>query len=71
MVKNHSQNFVKYHGCGFFYHDGTKRIVSKGRKCICSSYEPFWKRPINVRNRVETRFQKSSKSLVNNEYVKI
>ena len=33
MVKNFSQKFVVYHGCGAWYHDGTNKIVSKNRKC--------------------------------------
>ena len=56
MVKKFSQKFVVYHGCGAWYHDGTNKIVHK-RKCIYPTYEPFWKRPNDVRNRVETRLQ--------------
>ena len=43
MVKNFSQKFV-FHGCGAWYHNGTNKIVRKNGKCICPSYEPFWKK---------------------------
>ena len=70
MVKNFSQKFVVYHGCGAWYHDGTNKIVSKNRKCIRPTYEPFWKKPNDVRNKVETRAQLKLKSVVKNEYVR-
>ena len=43
MVKNFSQKCVVYHGGGAWYHDGTNEIVSKNRKCIRPTYEPFGK----------------------------
>ena len=70
MVKNFSQKFVVYHGCGAWYQDGTNKIVSKNRKCIRPTYEPFWKKPNDVRNKVETRAQLKLKSVVKNEYVR-
>ena len=63
-----SQTFVAYHGCGNFYYDGTSKIVSKGRKCIISTYNPFWKRPIDVYNKVETRDQLKTKTKANRKY---
>ena len=48
-----SQTFVAYHGCGNCYQDDTNKIVPKGRRCIMLTYNPFWKRPIDVYNKVE------------------
>ena len=70
MVKNFCQKFLVYHGCSAWYHDGTNKIVSKNRKCIRPTYEPFWKKPNDVRNKVETRAQLKLKSVVKNEYVR-
>ena len=68
MVKIFSQKSVVYHDCGAWYHDGTNKIVSKTRKCIRPTYEPFWKKPNDVHNKVETRAQLKLKSFVKNEY---
>ena len=67
---NISQTFVFYHGCGKNYIDGTREIVPKNRKCIRPTYYPFWKKPIDVRNRVETRAQISLKPKATRDYVK-
>ena len=55
MINIFSQNFVVYLGGGALYRDGTNEIVSKNRKCIRPTYEPFWKKSNDVRNKVETR----------------
>ena len=52
-----SQTFVAYHDCGNCYQDGTNKIVPKNRRCIQQTYNPFWKKPSDVRNKVETRAQ--------------
>ena len=52
-----SQTFVACHGCGNCYQDGTNKIVPKNRRCIQQTYNPFWKKPGDVRNKVETRAQ--------------
>ena len=70
MLKNFSQKFVVYHGCGAWYHDGTNKIVSKNRKCIRPTYEPCWKKPNDVCNKVETRAQLKLKSIVKNDYIR-
>ena len=54
MVKNFSQKFVVYHGCGAWYHDETNKIVSKNWKCIRPTYEPFRKKLNDIPNKVET-----------------
>ena len=51
---NISQTFVTYHGCGNVYLGVTRKIVPKIRKCIRATHYPFWKKPIDVRNRAET-----------------
>ena len=67
---NISQTFVVSHGCDKNYFDGTREIVLKNKKCTRSTYYPFWKKPIDVRNRVETRAQISLKPKATRDYVK-
>ena len=52
---NITQSIVVYHGCGNNYLNGTRKIVPKNRKSIRPTHYPFWKKPIDVWNRVETR----------------
>ena len=68
MVKTFSQKFVLYHGCGAWYHDGTNKIVIKNS--IQPTYEPYWKKPNDVCNKVETRAQLKLKSTVKNDYIR-
>ena len=35
--------------------DGTRKIVPKNRRCITPTYYLFWKKPIDVCNKIETR----------------
>ena len=70
MVKSLSQNFVKYHGCGVYFMDGTSLLDGKHRsvhhkKCFLSVTQPFWKRPEDVINNVETRSQLHIANLTN------
>ena len=67
---NISQTFVTYHSCGNGYLNGTKKNSSKNRKCIRETHYPFWKKPIDVRNRVETRAQMKLKPKATKHYVK-
>ena len=66
---NFSQTFVVYHGCGNGYLDGTRKIVPKYRKCIAPTYYSFWKKPIDVCNREETRVQLKSKTKVTRNHI--
>ena len=50
---NFYQSFVVYGGCGNISQDGTRKIVPEDRKCIAPTYYPFWKKPIDVRNKVK------------------
>ena len=52
------------------YLDGTRKILPKNRKCVRPTHYPFWKKPIDVRNRVETRAQISLKPKATRDYVK-
>ena len=63
-----SQTFVAYHGCGNCHYDGTNKIIPKGRKCIIWTYNLFWKIPIDVYNKVETRGQLKIKTKANRKY---
>ena len=69
-IVNFSQRFVVYHGCSNSYQDGTRKIISKNRKCIAPTYHPFWKRPIDVHNKVETRAQLTVKTKATRNYQK-
>ena len=50
-MKNYSQTFVQYHGCGNSYLDGTNMLTETGR-CATPTYNPFWKRPIESSNKI-------------------
>ena len=67
---NFSQRFVVYHGCGNSYQDETRKIVPKNRKCRAPTHYPFWKRPIDVRNKVETRAQLKVKTKATRNFQK-
>ena len=67
---NISQTFVTYHGFGNGYLDGTRKIVPKNRKYIRATRYPFWKKRIDVRNRVETRAQIKLKPKATKDYMK-
>ena len=69
-IVNSLQRFVVYHGCGNNYMDGTRNIVPKNRRCIAPTYYPFWKKPIDVRNKVETRAQLKVKAKATRNYQK-
>ena len=67
---NISHTFVTYHGCGNGYLNGTRKIVPENRKCIRATFYPFWKKSIDVRNRVETSAQTELKPKATKNYVK-
>ena len=68
-MKNITQTFVTYHGCGNCYIDGTNKIVPKGRRCINPTHNPFWKNLVDVRNKVQTRAQIKSKVKADRNFV--
>ena len=63
-----SQTFAAYHGCGNCYQDGPNKIVPKNEKCIMQTYNPFWKKPMDVRNWVETRAQLKRKTKASRKF---
>ena len=65
---NISQTFVTYYGCGNL--NGIRKIVPKYRKCIRRTHYPFWKKPIDVPNRTETRAQIKLKPKATKNYMK-
>ena len=70
-MKNITQTFVTYHGCGNCYNDGTNKIVPKGRRCINPTQNPFWKNLVDVRNKVQTRAKIKSKVKTDRNSVQI
>ena len=70
MIKDFSQNFVMYHACGAWYHDGTNTILNKNKRCIGPTFKPFSKKANDVRNNVEIRTEVKLKSIVKNDYIK-
>ena len=60
MVKSFSQNFVKYHGCGVYFMDGTLLLDRKHcgvhhKKCFLPVTQPFWKRPEETRSQLQKK----------------
>ena len=75
MVKSFSQNFVKYHACGVYFMDGTLLLDGKHcgvhhRKCFVPVTQPFWKRPGDVINKVETTSRLQKKKIIFWKYQK-
>lgn len=70
MDKSFSQNFVQYHGCGYFYQDGTLPILNINEKCIKPTTNPFWKKTNDVINKVETRSLLKKNNFFEKSYVK-
>ena len=69
-MKNITQAFVTYHGCGNCYVDETNKIVLKGRRCINPTHNPFSKNLVDVRNKVQTRAQIKSKVKADRNFVR-
>ena len=67
---NISQTFVTYHGCGNGFYDIARKILQKNQNCIRPTYYPYWKKPVDVRNKVEPRAQSRSKPRVTSDYIK-
>ena len=69
-MKNITQTFITYHGCGYCYIDETNKIVPKGRRCINLTHNLFWKNRVDVRNKVQTRAQIKSKVKADRNFVR-
>ena len=44
--------------------DGSNRIIEKGKRCLCPTVSPFWKKTVDVSFKVSTRSQEYKKELV-------
>ena len=71
-MNNLSQTFVKFHGCGYSYLDGTNMLIESGKKCSLATNDPFWKQPIDTRNKIakSTRNQLKTKAKASTNYMK-
>ena len=67
---NFSQTLFVYHGCeNYFYSDGTRRIVPKNGKCLRPTHYPFWKKPIDICNKLETRARIKLKTMATKNFL--
>ena len=71
-MKNFSQTFVKYHGCGNSFLDGTNMQLETGEKCFLEAYNPCWKKPFNSCNKIakSTRNKLKTKARVDASYMR-
>ena len=71
-MNNLSQTFVKYHGCGYSYLDGTNMLIETGKKCSLATNDPFQRQPIETRNKIakSTRNQLKTKAKASTNYMK-
>ena len=70
-MKNFSQTFVSYHGCGKCYLDGTNALAPRGTKCVMQTNNSFRKNPIDTNSKIakSTRTQPKIKARANRSYV--
>ena len=68
-MKNYSQTFVKYRGCGTCYLDGTNMLIGAGS--VSPTNSPFWKRPIDSNSKIakSTRNKPKRKSRGDKSYM--
>ena len=53
-----------FHGWMQKNKDGSNRIIEKGKRCLCPTVSPFWKKTVDVPFEVSTRWQEYKKELV-------
>ena len=65
-----SQNIIAYHSCGKCYLDGTIEIAYFG--CSNKTFNPFWKTPIDAKNKISksTRSQIKKKPVATRKYIR-
>ena len=63
LLKDLSDGFVLYHGCGIFFRDGMNILITKRKTCKRSTSKCFWKDAVYVNNRVKTRSQISKQTV--------
>ena len=44
-----------FHGWMQKNKDGSNRIIEKGKRCLCPTVSPFWKKTVDVPSEVSTR----------------
>ena len=67
---NFSQTLFVYHGCdNYCCLDGTRIIVPKNGKCLRPTHYPFWKKPIDICNKLETRARIKLKTRVTKNFL--
>ena len=71
-MKNFSQTFVRYHGCGNSFIDGTNILLETGEKCFLETYNPFWKKPFDSCNKIgkSTRNKLKAKTRAEASYMR-
>ena len=52
------------HGCMRKNKDGSNRIIEKGKRCLCPTTSPFWKKVVDVLFKVSTPAKENKKELV-------
>ena len=52
------------HGCMRKNKDGSNRIIEKGKRCLCPTTSPFWKKAVDVLFKVRTPTKENKKELV-------
>ena len=52
------------HGCMRKNKDGSNRIIEKGKRFLCPTTSPFWKKAVDVLFKVSTRAKENKKELV-------
>ena len=52
------------HGCMRKNKDGSNRIIEKGKRCLCPTTSPFWKKAVDVLFKVSTPAKENKKELV-------
>ena len=52
------------HGCMRKNKDGSNRIIEKGKRCLCPTTSPFWKKAVDVLFKVRTPAKENKKELV-------
>ena len=69
-MKKFSQTFVRYHGRGHCYLDGTKTLIQTGRRCVMETNNPFWKKPIDACNKIAKSTRNQLKTEAKQSFMK-
>ena len=69
-MKKFSQTFVRYHGRGHCYLDGTKTLIQTGRRCVMETNNPFRKKPIDACNKIAKSTRNQLKTEAKQSFMK-